>query len=226
MLYLLNFYNPQRNKRTAKAIARGWPSFLVVIMQVSCHLTVCGQGLTIAYMTVSLHGGFPQVRAVLRCLNWSVVTIVGIFWQVLLRVRLTRTGPSFPWTMFPRDEFPKSDKDAEWVVARLLAPSKTPLVAMFSLLQLQHTLMPLAPWLEQFLWPEPPTLSLAAELGLLLVYAACWLVWAIGICWHVRGAPPYPVLGAAYKEGAATWMPIYAGIIGSGCVCACAAHYF
>ena len=46
MLYLLNFYNPQRNKRTAKAIARGWPSFLVVIMQVSCHLTVCGQGLT------------------------------------------------------------------------------------------------------------------------------------------------------------------------------------
>jgi hypothetical protein len=56
-------------------------------------------------------------------------------------------------------------------------------------------------------------------------YAAGWLAWSIGLCWHVRAAPPYPVLKAAYDEGVATWLPLYAGIIGSGLVCTVATHY-
>jgi hypothetical protein len=63
--------------------------------------------------------------------------------------------------------------------------------------------MPLLPWVEQFLYPERPTLSLASELcisiGVGVAYIGIALSW-----WHVRGEPPYPVLRAVQQEGMQT----------------------
>jgi hypothetical protein len=96
------------------------------------------------------------------------VTIVGVFWQVLLRVTLTRTGPTFPWTMLAREDFPADDGRAAWAAERLLGPSWSPLLPLYLYLQLAHTVMPLVPWLEHALWREPPALTIGTSCALLL----------------------------------------------------------
>ena len=66
---------------------------------------------------------------------------------------------------------------------------------------------------------EAPTLALSSECGVLLAYAAWWLAWSVGLCWHVRGVPPYPMLQSAYEDGVGVWLPLYVGIIATGLAC-------
>jgi FAR-17a/AIG1-like protein. len=126
--------------------------------------------------------------------------------------------------MFFREGFPKDDKEARRVVDKILYPSASPWVFLFVALQVQHTIGPLAPWLELYLWPEPPYFSLLTDLAMLLVAAAAYLGWAVGLTWHMRGVPPYPVMGAAWRDGIGAWLPLYAFVIMSGLAITCLRH--
>ena len=84
-------------------------------------------------------------------------------------------------------------------------------------MQMLHVAMPLAPWVEQWLWPAPPVLSLSTEIALVSAYAAGWLAWSIGVCWYVRGVPPYPVLDTVWRDG--SWLKLYGALIGLGLGC-------
>ena len=216
--------NARKDKHNKRAIANGWPAPVAGFMGFYSHLTTCTQLLTIVYLAVSIHGGYPHARGTLQAINATFASIVGSLWVFFLNVNPTMSGPPPPWTMFHRELFPRKDEEANRIVKRILWPSlqDPPLLIFFLFLQVQHTIGPLAPWVELFAWPEAPALPLSKEVPLQLLCCAAWISWSIGLCWHVRGVPPYPVLGAAWRDGVAVWLPLYGGIIlvcGLGFVC-------
>ena len=127
------------------------------------HLTTCTQLLTIVYLAVSIHGGYPHARGTLQAINATFASIVGSLWVFFLNVNPTMSGPPPPWTMFHRELFPRKDEEANRIVKRILWPSlqDPPLLIFFLFLQVQHTIGPLAPWVELFAWPEAPALPLS-----------------------------------------------------------------
>jgi hypothetical protein len=72
LLLLFHLLDPRKNKANRHAIAKGWPPPLVAMMQFYAQLTSCGQLLTIAYAALSLHGGYPTAREVVRVLKSRV----------------------------------------------------------------------------------------------------------------------------------------------------------
>ena len=122
--------------------------------------------------------------------------------------------------MLPREDFPKDDVLAWQFAHRLLWPSWHPLaVVCICFIHLQHTAMPLYPWIEDFLFPEAPVFTAATEICALLACAVAWLIWAIPICWLGRGQPPYPVLRAVWHDG--SWPQFYATFFALGLSMVC-----
>jgi hypothetical protein len=202
-------YRPSKNDQLA--LKTGLPRLLLAMINLYQHLTVCTQGLTVAYLAISLDSRWPYAQALLCAILFPMCSLVGIGWWALVSWSPVPSRVHPPWTMFPRHDFPKDDAKADHMARALSRPTQGPLLPVFCVLQLQHCAMPLIPWVEQFLYPKQPTLSLSTELCVSLGVGIAYLGWAVGFCWHVRGEPPYPVLQALYQEG--TWPQFYAVVI-------------
>lgn len=95
-------------------------------------------------------------------------------------------------------------------------PSRHWLCLLFLLMHSQHTLMPLVPWVEDALFASrmPPPLALSTEATAVVVYGFGWLTWSVGFCWHVRKAPPYPILRLVWDNG--SWPFFYGAMVALG----------
>jgi hypothetical protein len=170
-------------------------------MQGFQHLTLWVELLLSVYLACSVLG-LTTARAITRAIIFPASALVGIGWHLLIRWSPVLELQS-PWTMLPRDQFPANEEEAHaWVRAILVRPSPSlpSLLPVFFLLQLQHNLMPLLPWVEQYFYPEPTTLSLTLELGLIWAFACVWLLWSHLITWPALGRAPYPILDLAWQK--------------------------
>lgn len=151
-------------------------------------------------------GLLRHLREFLRGVGFPMTLIVGVGFWTLSCVSPTRQLAA-PWTMFQREDFPSDEKEALRRVTRLLRPSWHPVMAVhLFVIQLCHTAMPIYPWVEELLFPEPPSLSPVAEFCATISCCGAWILWAM-TCWHFRGRPPYPVMRAVWRDG--SWPDFY-----------------
>ena len=187
------------------------------------HLTVCTHLGFVGYLWLThlcsdgaceANGTLWQIREILRAASFPLTAVVGIGFWLLATVSPVKSLPA-PWTMLPRDDFPADEKAALQEARHILSPTWHPLLAIHvGFIQLQHTAMPLYPWLEEYLYPEPPTLSAATELTATLCCGCAWLLWVMLVTWPARGSPPYPILRAIWREG--SWRLFYSAFIALG----------
>eukprot|EP00966_Prymnesium_polylepis_P094383 2184649-Prymnesium_polylepis.2 len=199
------------------------------------HLTVCTHTGLVVYLILSVacegdrtcdgDSWRLQARNLLRAVGFPLTAVVGIgFWTLALASPTKLLAP--PWTMLPREDFPKDDVLASQLARRLLWPTWHPLlVVCICFIHLQHTAMPLYPWLEDFLYPEgAPVFTAATEICALLACAFAWIIWAIPVCWLARGQPPYPVLRAVWHDS--SWPRFYATFFALGLSMVCAGRAY
>jgi len=210
-----------------RALARGFSRPTVALMHFYQYLTSCTHALGIVYLALSLHGGKPLALAAARAVLFPWATFVGMAWSVLSRWSPTRSLRP-PWTMLPRDQFPKDDAIAAEIARKMIfRPTLGWSLPVFMLLQLQHVAMPLLPWVEAALYSEmvsPPLLSLQSEVALLVACSAAWAGYSIGWCWHALDQAPYPVLEAVWREG--SWRAFYAVTIAASLVIVPLGYHF
>lgn len=196
----------------ANALKQGYPLFVVRLMLAYQHLTICTMTTTALYIVLSgaaHYSGQPSSSFIcsLRLVLPGAGAIVAQFWTFILVFG--------PWSLVTREDFPADDKKAKWLIERLfLRPSRTKHCFFFVLMHVQHTWMPLLPWIEQGLfsasssWPHRacPEPSLGDECWAVVRYLFAWLVWGLFI-WNARKNPPYPMLRTAWRQG--TWPLLY-----------------
>jgi len=193
-----------------RALAKGFSRPTVALMQFYQYLTSCTHALGIVYLALSLQGGKPIVLAAARAVLFPWATFVGVAWSLLCCWSPTRSLRP-PWTMLPRNMFPKDDATSAKIARQIICwPTLGPFLPVFMLPQLQHVAMPLLPWVEAALYPEvmTPLLSLRSEAALVATCSAAWAGFSLGQCWHALGQAPYPVSEAVWREG--SWKAFYA----------------
>ena len=110
-------------KNNKHALDRGYPLFLVRVMQAYQHLTICTMMLTVFYLTLTLRehylGTHPRVLPAatsLRCAVRQALPASGLvvaqFWSFMLL-------PGSPWTLVDRKDFPANNKKTQFIVKRL-----------------------------------------------------------------------------------------------------------
>ena len=102
-----------------RALARGFSRPTVALMHFYQYLTSCTHALGIVYLALSLHGGKPLALAAARAVLFPWATFVGMAWSVLSRWSPTRSLRP-PWTMLPRDQFPKDDAIAAEIARKMI----------------------------------------------------------------------------------------------------------
>lgn len=194
------------------AMRAGWPRLLVSWMHTFQHLNTVVQLIAVVYLvarldllTINWNRG---LTATTRTLLFSVGSAEATGWHALLRHSPSATLRA-PWTVLAREDFPR-DEGVALAFARSLT-TRWPrrgsahrfLLPYFMMAQVRHLALPLLPWVDAYLYPEPPYFSLRAELVQVLVFALGYIGWAVALCWRARGVPPYPVLAAVSREGRA-----------------------
>lgn len=209
-------YSPMTQSCNRQAEKRGYPSLLVRIMLAFQHLTIWTMFLAVAYLLPLASGGmlkddlfkYSTVSCIIRPILPGAGIIVAQYWSFIF---------SFgPWSLVPQEEFSKDPKEALRIAQCLLMyPSATPYVFFYLIMQIQHTLIPLMPWLEELWFPESlgsicPRPSIWSQTFLTVGYLLLWLLWGL-CCWYVRGRPPYPIVKQAHDKG--YWPFLYGSLL-------------
>lgn len=199
----------------ANALKQGVPILVVRFMMAYQHLTVCTMTATAIYFVFSAsayHSGRAANGFIctLRIILPGAGAVVAQFWTFVFTFG--------PWSLVPREDFPADNNKAKWLTERMLMrPSWTRHCIFYVLMHVQHTWMPLLPWLELGLYGSStpqgscPVPSMAEECWMVTCYLLTWLVWGL-LVWKARKNPPYPILRVAWQGG--TWPVLY----GSMCV--------
>jgi len=179
------------------------------------HLTVCTMTATALHILLSGAAHFSGQPAGsfscgLRLILPGAGAVVFQFWTFVFAFG--------PWSLVMREDFPSDDKKTKWLIERLLLrPSCTKHCFFYALMHVQHTWMPLLPWVEQGLYnvsgtPYAACLepSLLDECWAVARYLLAWLAWGLFV-WHARKNPPYPILRTVWRQG--TWPLMYGAMV-------------
>ena len=198
-----------------QAIQRGYPEILVRMMLAFQHLTVCTMTLTAVYYLLQfIHLISPNTFHLSSslCLLRSILPAAGVvvaqYWTFVY---------SFgPWSLVPREDFPRDDKKADLIAQRIfMYPSFTGYMLLHMLMHMQHTWIPALPWLETYFYTDKiidqcPRISLHQEFSAAGTYLVTWLLWGMA-CWFVRRRPPYPLLRSVWRNG--LWSILYPAMV-------------
>jgi hypothetical protein len=211
-----------------QAIRRGYPAVLVRTMLSYQHLTVCTMTTTTLYLMITAfyyysNDGRYLISSLcyLRLILPGACLVVAQYWTFVLIFD--------PWTLVPREDFPKDNSKANSMANRIfLYPSISMYLPFHLLIQLQHSWMPVLLWVEVYLFSQDVSKlcslpSALEEVTASLTYLLTWLIWGMG-CWYVRGRPPYPLLRTVWNNK--WWKALYPAMAVLGVVGALAYHEF
>lgn len=194
------------------ALSKGWPLISVRFMQTYQHLTVCTMQLTTVYLLLSSlqlalqppeESWLPLVRCGVRLILPGAGSVVAHFWTFICCFG--------PWSLVDREDFPSDEKKAADLVQRcFFRLSWTPACFFLMIMHLQHTWLPLLPWVEAAFFdtgcqPE----SIMKQLLLTIGYMLSWLCFGL-IVWVARENPPYPIMRDVWRNG---WWPVMYGLM-------------
>lgn len=198
-----------------QAIERGYPEVLVRLMLAFQHLTVCTMTMSAVYYLLQLVNVLSSPTITLSsplCFIRNVLPASGVivaqYWTFVYSLG--------PWSLVPREDFPRDDKKANFIARRIfMYPSCSGYLLLHLLMHLQHTWIPALPWIEAYLYPDKiidqcPAISFHQEFKAAGTYLLTWLIWGMA-CWYVRRRPPYPVLRSVWRNG--LWSILYPAMI-------------
>ena len=130
-----------------QAIQRGYPEVLVRMMLAFQHLTVCTMTMTAIYYLFQLVNLFSSHAMTLDtplCFIRNTLPAAGVivaqYWTFVYTLG--------PWSLVPREDFPRDDKKANFIARRIfMYPSCSGYLLLHLLMHLQHTWIPALPWL-------------------------------------------------------------------------------
>ena len=209
-------YSPNTLSCNLQAVKRGYPYLLVRFMVSFQHLTIWTMLLATVYLLSLALGGmlnddlakYAAVTCFIRPILPGAGVIVAQYWSFIFTFG--------PWSLVPREEFSKNPEEALRIAQCLfMYPSATPYILFYLLMHIQHTFIPLMPWVEELWFPESvysvcPRPSIWSQTFQTVSYLLLWLVWGFS-CWYVRGRPPYPIVKEVHDKG--SWPYLYGGML-------------